>query len=266
MPVAGVLEPFDGCVGSSVLRPTGQEADGNRGAAGIRVDVQGDVHSIRLRLVDERHVLLDLARSLGVRAEVGEVVLHAGAPSDLQHLRNASTAEGAFRVGASRLGHVHASEVANQLAYLDQFVGARPWPRVVARSCGEANRALIHALTHEVLVSRHQVSDERNVSETRGLKPNGSVRHEVCGVDGHFLMVVRPKCIDTAHVEVFRRLAEKPLQPAAVGQVVVVRQGGVRHAVNTQKFGRDALPQPAGVLRVDEQIAFGVGMRVNESR
>ena len=102
--------------------------------------------------------------------------------------------------------------------------------------------------------------------EARCFKSDGTVRHEVRGVDRDFLVVVGAEGLDAAHVEVFRRLAEQSLQPAAVCQVVVVRQRSVRHAVNSEEFRRDALPQPAGVLGIDKKVALGVGMRVDETR
>ena len=77
-------------------------------------------------------------------------------------------------------------------------------------------------------------------------------------------MVVRAERLDAAHVEVLRRLSEQSLQPPAVRQIVVVRQRCVRHAVDAEKLGRDALTKAAGVLWVDQQVAFGMGMSVDK--
>jgi hypothetical protein len=194
--------------------------------------------------------------------------LDPGAPTDLEHLGHAAAAEGALGVRAARLGHVDAAKVTHEPADLDELVGARPGPRVVARARGETDRPLLHTLSHQGLIALHRigVAGERHVPESDRLETYRAVGHKVGGVDGHLPVVVRAEGLDAAHIELLGRLTEEPLQPAPIREVVVVGERRVRHAVDAQQLGGDALAQPARVLRVDEEITFRVRVRVDEPR
>ena len=169
-------------------------------------------------------MLTCFARVLSISPVVREVELDARPASDLQRLGNATTSESALTVGHSRLRHVDAPGVANNLAELDQLIGARPRARIVAGAGRETDRALLDALADKPFGGLHGVPGQRPVVEAHNLQPDRAVRHQIGGVDGDFLVVVCPERGHAAHVQVFRRLAQQPLEPAAVDEVVLVRQ------------------------------------------
>jgi len=61
-------------------------------------------------------------------------------------------------------------------------------------------------------------------------------------------------------------MAKEATQPVAVHPIVGGRQRRVRHAVDAEQLGRDALSYPIRVLGIGQQRAFGVRVSVDESR
>ena len=184
---------------------------------------------------------------------------------DLDGLADTAAAVGSLRLRKPRLAHEDPSGVPDRHAQLHELLCCAPGARVVARPGGESQRTVLHALPDEPFRAVHERSDERNVPEAGGLQPYRAVGNEVRGVDGHPAVVVLSEGSDGAHVEVHGRLTQQSAEPASIHEIVSRRQRGVRHAVDSQQLGRDALAQAIGVLRVDQQRALGVRVGIDES-
>ena len=92
------------------------------------------------------------------------------------------------------------------------------------------------------------------------------MRHEIGRIDRDLAVIVAAEGGDAAHVEEFRRIAEKAAQPLAIQQIVLARQRRVGHAVDAEEHRSDPLAQPVRVLGVDQKRAFSMGMGVDEAR
>ena len=263
-PLRRVAQARQDRVGAALLRPSRQRAHRDAAAGRVRVDVQRHVHAFLDGVVHGFHELFHPAGVAAIRAEVRQVERYSRPARDLERLDDATAPVGPLRLRKPGLAHKDPSGVPDRLAQLHELLGRAPGARVVARPGRESQRAVLHALPDETFRAVHERSDERDVPEAGGLQPYRAVGNEVRGVDGHPSVVVLSEGRDGAHVEVRGRLAQQSAEPASIDEVVSRRQWGVRHAVDSQHLGRDALTQAIGVLRVDQQRALGVRMGVDE--
>ena len=168
---------------------------------------------------------------------------------------------------AERLGRVYvdSAALADRLGQLDQLRRVAPTSGVVDRRVREADGALFQALADQPSRAVELLLGQPAAPEPVGLQADRAVGDQVGRVDRHAPVVVGAHRGDAAHVGVFRGVSENARQPAPVEAVVGRGQRRERHSAQAEYLGRDPLPQPVGVLRVDQQAAFGVGVRVDEA-
>ena len=187
-------------------------------------------------------------------------------PRDLQCLRHAGAPVRAVQIRRSRLAHVDGASLTHRLPELDQLRGIRPRARIVAGAGRESDGTLLYPLSDQPFGRLKRVAPEGQVVEPEDLEAHGAVRHEIGRVDGNLAVVVAPEGRDAAHVQVVGRVAQEAGQPVPVRAIVRRRERRVRHAIDAQELGGDALPQAVGMLWIDQERAFGVRMRIDETQ
>ena len=165
-----------------------------------------------------------------------------------------------------QVGYVHPVELRYHLAQLDQFFRVAPRVGEVGHPRREPDRPLLHPFPHEPLRRLQVGAPQRPVMEPYRPEPHRAVRDRVCHVDRALLMVAAQEGVHRRRVDVLRRQPIYTGQVLPVDQVILLGQGRVRQPVLPQHLGRDALAQPVRVLRVQQQRAVRVGMRVDEAR
>src|SRR5262249_23412617 len=142
-------EPLENSPWAAVLDGARKQAQRYRAAGRVGIDIEGDVRSAGLRRVDRRHDLINTPGCRRRSSVMGEVEPDLGLARYLQGVSDTVGAVGTIEIGAARFAHVYFAGVSNHPAELDQFRGIGPWAGIVARPCGEADRALIEPLADE---------------------------------------------------------------------------------------------------------------------
>ena len=221
----------------------------------------------RARALDRRHDPFDMPGRLLVGPVVREVQLGTAAPCRFHALAHAILAERASGdVGSPRLAHVDLAGFPHDLAQFGDLIGVAPRSRVIAPAGGEADRTLLEPVADQALCHLERLAPQRLVVESERLQPHGRVRHEVGRIDRNLPVIVAAEGGDAAHVEMLGRISQETAEPVAIGLEVVARERRVRHAVDAEELGGDALPDAVGVLRVDQQRTLGMGVGVDEAR
>ena len=159
-----------------------------------------------------------------------------------------------------------AAGVADDPGQLDDLRRVAPGGRVVVQAARQPDGALVDPLAEQPGRVGQRVAGQGCVVEPERLEPERAVRHEVGHVDRDPLVERGSEGRDAGRVEVVRWIAEQAREVVAVHAVVRGRQRCVRHAVQRNDFRRDPLPQPVVVLRIREEHALGMGVRVDEPR
>ena len=126
----------------------------------------------------------------GVGAVVREVNLDARPAAYLQRFWNAAAAISPVGVHVAQVRRIDAAVLGDHLADGDQFIRVAPGVGMIGHSCGEAYRALLHALPNHVQRLVQRVAAQRNVLEPDRLQAYRPVRYVVGGVYRDLLVVV----------------------------------------------------------------------------